>query len=179
VCCVSNLLGSRVYQVAHPVPLSEEPRCFAASLPKAADTLFSRHVSSCEVTRAVGMWDTINTEFYGADSHFCHSAYVTWSHVELWSAHVSARVSHFCCCTHFVRRDLRVECSSEVVISCLHKNILFMSPATLKPIRLEYYLPRLPGAKSSHEDNVTWRYAFVPPDMTWAKVVTCAQVTWG
>jgi hypothetical protein len=23
-------------------------------------------------------------EFFGADSHFCHSAYVTWSHVELW-----------------------------------------------------------------------------------------------
>jgi hypothetical protein len=37
---------------------------------------------------------------------FCHSAYVTWSHVELWSAHVPARFSYFCCRTHFVRRDL-------------------------------------------------------------------------
>jgi hypothetical protein len=45
-------------------------------------------------------------EFYGADSHFYHSAYVTWSHVELWSAHVLARLSYFCCRTHFVRRDL-------------------------------------------------------------------------
>jgi hypothetical protein len=44
-------------------------------------------------------------EFYGADSHFCHSAYVKWSHVELWSAHVPARLSYFCCRTHFVRRD--------------------------------------------------------------------------
>ena len=60
-------------------------------------------------------------EFYGADSHFCHSAYVMWSHVELWSAHVSARLSHFCSRTHFVRRDLRVEWSSDFVISCLHK----------------------------------------------------------
>jgi hypothetical protein len=28
-------------------------------------------------------------EFYGADSHFCHSAYVTWSHVELTCQHAS------------------------------------------------------------------------------------------
>ena len=34
-----------------------------------------------------------NLEFYGADSHFSHSAYVTWSHVELWSAHVPALLS--------------------------------------------------------------------------------------
>jgi len=34
-------------------------------------------------------------EFYGADSHFCHSAYVTWSKVP-------ARLSYFCCRTHFV-----------------------------------------------------------------------------
>ena len=52
-----------------------------------------------------------NTEFYEADSHFCHSAYVTWSHVEVWSAHAPARLSHFCCRTHFVMRDQRVECS--------------------------------------------------------------------
>jgi hypothetical protein len=43
-----------------------------------------------------------NTKLYGGDSHFCHSAYVKWSHVP-------ARLSHFCCCTHFVRRDVRVE----------------------------------------------------------------------
>ena len=49
-------------------------------------------------------------EFYGADSHFFHSAYVTWSHVELWSAHAPARLSYFCCRAHFVRRDQRVEC---------------------------------------------------------------------
>ena len=52
-----------------------------------------------------------NMEFYDADSHFCHSAYVTWSYAELWSAHAQARLSHFCCRTHFVRRDQRVECS--------------------------------------------------------------------
>ena len=45
-------------------------------------------------------------EFCGADAHFCHSAYVTWSHVELWSAHVPARLSYFCCRTHFVRREV-------------------------------------------------------------------------
>jgi hypothetical protein len=43
-----------------------------------------------------------NIEFYGADSLFCHSDYVTWPHVP-------ARLSHFCCRTHFVRSDVRVE----------------------------------------------------------------------
>ena len=48
-----------------------------------------------------------NLEFYGADSRFCHFAYVTWSHVELWSAHAPARLSHFCC------RTLRVQLGCE------------------------------------------------------------------
>jgi len=85
-------------------------------------------------------------EFYGADSHFCHSAYVTCSHVP-------ARLSHFCCHKHFVRRDDVTYVSSALQTlsaSCLHKNILFMSAATLKPVRLKCYFPRLPGAKSSH-----------------------------
>jgi hypothetical protein len=43
-----------------------------------------------------------NIEFCGVDSHFCHSAYVTWHHVP-------ARLSHFCCRTHFLRRDVRGE----------------------------------------------------------------------
>jgi hypothetical protein len=62
-----------------------------------------------------------NIEFYDADSHFCHSAYVTWSDVELWSAHAPARLSHFCCRTHFVRRDQRVECSAldTLVLVCV------------------------------------------------------------
>ena len=62
-----------------------------------------------------------NIKFYGADSHFCHYAYVTWSHAELWSAHVSARLSNFCRRTHFVRRDVRVERSSYVTRKCLLK----------------------------------------------------------
>ena len=60
----------------------------------------------------VGCERRFNIEFYDADSHFCHSAYVTWSHVDLWSAHAPTRLSHFCCRTHFVRRDQRVECSA-------------------------------------------------------------------
>jgi len=62
----------------------------------------------------------VSIEFYGADSHFCHSAYVKWSGVELWSAHVPARLSNFCCRTHSVRRDVRVERSSDVT-SCFQK----------------------------------------------------------
>jgi len=94
-------------------------------------------------------------EFYGADSHFCHAAYVTWFHAELCSTHVRARLSHFCCHTHFVRSDLRVECSSEIVISKMFaaKHTVYVA-VTLKPVRLECYLPPLSGAKSSHE--ITW-----------------------
>jgi hypothetical protein len=55
-----------------------------------------------------------NIEFYGADSHFSRSAYVKWSPVELRSAHMPTRLSNFCCRTHFVRRDVRVERSSDV-----------------------------------------------------------------
>jgi len=32
----------------------------------------------------LGFERRFNIEFYGADSNVCHSAYVTWSHVELW-----------------------------------------------------------------------------------------------
>jgi hypothetical protein len=87
---------------------------------KAVDTLSLRHVSSCDVNTC--SWDvrgdlTLNsmTRIYT-----CHSAYVTWSRVELWSAHVPARLSNFCCRTHFVRRDVRVERSSDVT-SCFQK----------------------------------------------------------
>jgi hypothetical protein len=42
----------------------------------------------------------------GAHSHFCPSAYVTWSDVELWSAYMPACLLNFCWRTHFMRRDI-------------------------------------------------------------------------
>jgi len=62
------------------------------------------------------------------------------------------------------RRDLRVECSSDV-ISCFQKKVLFTSAATRKPVRLECYLPQLPGAKSSHE--ITWHDDMRVSRLTW------------
>jgi hypothetical protein len=82
---------------------------------QAEDTLSSRHVSPWYYTCR-----RINIELYDADSHFCHFAYVTWSRVEHRSAHVPARLLNFCCRTHFVRRDVRVERSSDVTI-CFQK----------------------------------------------------------
>jgi hypothetical protein len=80
------------------------------------------HVTWAHVMLCVqlGCERRFNIEFYGADWHVCHSAYVTWSRVQLWSAHVPARLSNFCCRTHFVRRDVRVERSSDVT-SCFQK----------------------------------------------------------
>ena len=48
---------------------------------KTGDTLSSRDVSSCDVRVQLGCERRFDIEFYGADPHFCHSAYVTWSHV--------------------------------------------------------------------------------------------------
>jgi hypothetical protein len=44
------------------------------------------HVTWAHVTLRLqlGCERRFNIEFCGADSHFCHSAYVTWSRVELW-----------------------------------------------------------------------------------------------
>jgi hypothetical protein len=67
-----------------------------------------------------------NIEFFYADLHFCHSTYVTWSRVELWSAHVPAHSSNFCCRTHFVRRDVRVERSSDVTSFFFRKRRKFL-----------------------------------------------------
>jgi hypothetical protein len=48
----------------------------------------------------------------GADSHFCQLCLRHVIDVELWSAHMPARFSNFCCRTHFMRHDVCVECSS-------------------------------------------------------------------
>jgi hypothetical protein len=59
----------------------------------------------------------VNIEFCGAYSHFCHAAYITWSHVELWSTYMPARLSNFCSRTHLVRCDQYVD----IVTSCFQK----------------------------------------------------------
>jgi hypothetical protein len=88
-----------------------------------------------------------NIEFYGADSHFCHSPHVTWSRVELWLAHMSARLSHFCCrtrataemweaCWHVCQPELHVRSRdvrrvTEVWIWAIEFNV--KSPFTFQP----------------------------------------------
>ena len=86
----------------------------------AGDILSSRHMSSWCYACSWDVKRRSNIEFYGADSHFCHSAYIMWSRMGIWSAHVPARLSNFCCRTHFVRRDVCVECSSDIT-SCFQK----------------------------------------------------------
>ena len=170
----------------HAVHVCHSTQHLIPEASKARDTLSSHHVSSCDVTRAVGMWEGFNIEFYGADSHFCHSAYVTWSNMELWSAHMPARRSYFCCHTHILwdltymssaLQTLSVVCRNggnaywmqqsgetpdkEVEI----KNVMFMLAATLKPVGLQCYLPRLPGAISSHD--ITWHDGMRVCHLTW------------
>ena len=79
------------------------------SHPKRTRNITWAHVTWAHVILRVqlGCERRFTIEFYGAGSLFCHSAQVTWSHVP-------ARFSHFCCRTHFVRRD-RLECSSDVI----------------------------------------------------------------
>ena len=73
-------------------------------------------------------------EFYGADWHFCHSAYVTWSHVKLWSAHVPARYPE--ARWHVSRPELHVRSRdvsrvTEVSICAIEFNV--KSPLTFLP----------------------------------------------
>jgi len=75
-----------------------------------------------------------NIEFYGANWHFCHSAYVTWSHVELWSAHVPARLWE--AYWHVCRPELHVRSRdvsrvTEVWICAIEFNV--KSPLTPQP----------------------------------------------
>jgi hypothetical protein len=90
------------------------------------------HVTWAHVTLRVqlGCESGFNIEFYGADSHFCHCAYATWSHVP-------ARLSHSCCRTHFVRRDVRVEsrhCNQlfpereEMLIEKVRQRTIYVTP---------------------------------------------------
>jgi hypothetical protein len=62
------------------------------------------HVTwTCVMLRVQLGYLTLNS---GADPRFCHSAYVTWSDVELWSAPMRAHLLNFCWRTHFVRRNI-------------------------------------------------------------------------
>ena len=128
-------------------PLGHSLACNGNTKP--GNTLPSRHVSSCDVTRAVVMWEAI---WHWILRRRFTLLSLCLRHVSRASMPLIFLLSHTFRETW--RRDLRVECSSDVAISCLQKNTLFMSAATLKPVRLECYLPRLPGAKSSHE--ITW-----------------------
>ena len=60
-----------------------------------------------------------NIEFYGAGPHvtLLTSRDLTWSSGRFTCQHVS----HICCCTHFVRREVREVCSSGIVTSCFQK----------------------------------------------------------
>ena len=105
-------------------------------------------------------------EFYGADSHFCHSAYVTWSYVP-------ASLSHFCCRTQFVRRDGVTYVSSALQTLSVVCRKTYCLCRQLHWNQHEWnFSPSTAWGQKPTWDNVTWRYACVPPHMTWA------QVTW-
>jgi hypothetical protein len=124
--CVSQLRAEIYWSFEKPVTTARQTETSSPSEmsvnfhPPTREGMYVRagthylHVTWAHVMLRVqlGCERRFNIEFYDADSHFCHSAYVTWSNVELWSAHAPARLSHFCCRTHFVRRDERVECSA-------------------------------------------------------------------
>jgi len=88
------------------------------------------HVTWAHMMLGCGRW--FNVEFYGSDSHFCHSAYVMWPCVEFWSVHVPACLSNFCCRTHFVRRSSDVTSCFQKWWKCLLKKCangpLYMTP---------------------------------------------------
>jgi hypothetical protein len=50
------------------------------------------------------------TEFYGADSHFCHSAQVTWSHVPARFSHLLSHTLREVSSRDMSSRDVRIVC---------------------------------------------------------------------
>jgi len=118
-----------------------------------------------------------NIEFYGVDSHLCHCL----RHVISRGALVGSRattpltflLSHISWDVSCGLQPLSIVCRNDTTQPSGQtphkeaeiKNILFMSAATLKPLRLERYLPRLPGAKSSHE--ITWHDDMRVCHLTW------------
>jgi hypothetical protein len=93
-----------------------------------------------------------NIEFYGADSHFCHSAYVTWSHVELWSAHVPARLA----CWHVSRPELYVR----------SRNVSRVTEMWICAIEFNV---KSPLKHSKRTRNITWAHVtrgWCVPDLT-------------
>ena len=95
-------------------------RCKSMSS-KAGDTLSSRHVSSCDVNAC--SWDVRGDLTLNSVAQIHTSVTLLTSRDLAWSSDrlkVPARLSNFCCRTHFVRRDVRVERSSDVT-SCFQK----------------------------------------------------------
>jgi hypothetical protein len=70
---------------------SEPSRWDTSDYGRGHTILTSREIMWC-FAGSLGCERRFNIEFYGADSHFCHSAYVTWSRVEIWSAPVPAHL---------------------------------------------------------------------------------------
>jgi len=72
---------------------------------------------------------------------------VTRSHVQLCSAHAPARLSHF------VRRDLRVECSSDIFTSCFQK---WTKCLLKKCANGPFYDTKSPDYRDQHMIANTW-----------------------
>jgi hypothetical protein len=93
---------------------------------------------------------------YGVHSHLCHSAYVMWSDVELWSAHMPARLLNFCCRTHFGRRDV-CHVSQNVCANRNLRGVLACTSRLTKCVRQQKFKRRagMWADQSSTSDHVT------------------------
>jgi hypothetical protein len=143
--------GSKLARLTHSSETNFSDTITCADVSRAGDTLSSSHAISCDVNACIcdARGDlTLNSM---VQIHTSVTAFVTWSRVELWSAHVPSRLSNFCCRTHFVRRDVRVERSSHVT-SCSQKwrkcllkkcaNITFYMTPSHQTIEISIWEPK-------------------------------------
>jgi hypothetical protein len=102
---ISDLVGTHCLALSIVVRILGSRIRFSRTHEAAKPGTHYPHVTWAHVMLRVKLgYLTLNS---GAHSRFCHSAYVTWSDLELWSAHMPARLSNFCSRTHFVRHDVR------------------------------------------------------------------------
>ena len=127
------------------------------------DASCSRHVSSCDVTRAVGMWEAIYH-------------WILWRRFTLMPLCLRHMISRASTTLTFLlshtfretwRRDLRVECSSDF-ISCLQKSITVYVSGYTETGTTGMLSPPTAWRQSSHE--VTWHDDMRLCRLTWREL---------
>jgi hypothetical protein len=135
---------------------------------KFGHTLSSRNVSSCDVTRAVGMWEAIMNSM--AQIHTSVTLLTSRDLTCQHASHISV-VPHISWDVTYKLRAIQALLSAVCRKKYIFCRRLHWTDTT------GMLSPPTTWRQKRTWDNVTWWYTVVPPHMTWAHV-TWAHVAW-